>query len=299
MAKGNQRGRGGNSGGYGGGRGRGRGDGGGGGKAAWKGSRHVDRDEFGGAERADQLHIAARRKQLQNNSGSDEQSDSDDDGEDSDEEDSEDDAVDNSIPTIPIPLAMWDFDHCDPKRCSGRRLARMGVVKELKLTQPFKGIVLSPNGTQAVSPADREIIAKHGIAVVDCSWARISEVPFHKMRARNLRLLPYLVAANQVNYGRPWKLNCAEALAACLYIADMNVFGDAVMARFTWGHGFRTLNEDLLIKYRNSRDSTDIVRMQNEYLEQVEKEREDRRKEDVFADLDNSDDDSDEEQDDE
>ncbi|KAI7864283.1 hypothetical protein BDF14DRAFT_1836295 [Spinellus fusiger] len=141
-----------------------------------------------------------------------------------------------------MPVVMWDFKHCDPKRCSGVKLARSNMLKTLKLSQRFRGIVASPMGTKPVSPADRPIVEMYGAGVVDCSWARLSEVPFARIKGPTDRILPYLVATNPVNYGKPWKLNCAEALAAIFYITGFPEHGEALMSRFKWGHGFYNVN---------------------------------------------------------
>lgn len=39
--------------------------------------------------------------------------------------------------------ACWDFGHCDAKRCSGKRLMRLGLIRELHVGQKFAGVVVS------------------------------------------------------------------------------------------------------------------------------------------------------------
>ena len=49
---------------------------------------------------------------------------------------------------------------------------------------------MSANGTKYVSKEDINIIEHSGICVIDCSWARISEI---KLSFANERLLPHMV----------------------------------------------------------------------------------------------------------
>ena len=167
-------------------------------------------------------------------------------------------------------LRMWDFSQCDPKRCTGARLARRGIFQSMPLKQPFRGLVLSPNGNISVSPADVDILEQFGLSVIDCSWARLAEIPFSQMRAGHHRLLPFLVAANTVNYGRPSKLSCAEAAAATLYICGKVDAAAAIMREFGWGMEFIKLNKELLELYRTAKDAEDVVARQNEWLQKAE-----------------------------
>ncbi|KAH3903320.1 related to Ribosome biogenesis protein TSR3 [Saccharomycodes ludwigii] len=183
----------------------------------------------------------------------------------------------SSISKFPVKLAMWDFDHCDPKRCSGKKLERLGLIKSLKVGQKFQGIVVSPSGKSVVCPADKSIVEENGAAVVECSWARLEEVPFERIGGKHERLLPYLVAANQVNYGRPWRLNCVEALAACFAIVGRTDLAEQLLSNFSWGLGFLELNRELLEIYQRCTDSDSVKKAEEEWLALIEREHEERK----------------------
>ena len=59
----------------------------------------------------------------------------------------------------------------------GRSLGSCGLPSSLS-GSPRAGVILSPMGRACMSTEDGELIRHRGLAVVDCSWARLDEVPF-------------------------------------------------------------------------------------------------------------------------
>ncbi|KAL8785720.1 MAG: hypothetical protein Q9213_003187 [Squamulea squamosa] len=177
----------------------------------------------------------------------------------------------------PFKAACWDLEHCDPKRCSGKRLMHFGMMRELSVGQKFQGVVISPNAKTLISPLDTSLLETYGAAVVECSWVRISEVPWAKIGGKHERLLPYLVAANPTNYGRPWRLNCAEALAATFFILGHGHWAEHVLQHFSYGKPFLEINMQVLKRYAACKDEEEVKECEKRWLEKIEREYTDSR----------------------
>ncbi|XP_076173280.1 18S rRNA aminocarboxypropyltransferase isoform X1 [Ptiloglossa arizonensis] len=193
-----------------------------------------------------------------------------------DKSDKEDEESEEGEWSLSFPVAMWDLEHCDPKKCSGKKLVRHGLVKLLRLGARFPGLVLTPVGQKCVNPTDRDIIRDYGCAVVDCSWARLDDTPFGRMRTPNPRLLPFLVAANPINYGKPCQLSCVEAIAATLIITGFPDEAKFYLGKFSWGHSFLELNDELLKKYSLCTSAEEIIATQEKFLADARQEKIDR-----------------------
>ncbi|CAH1966463.1 unnamed protein product [Acanthoscelides obtectus] len=189
-----------------------------------------------------------------------------------------------------FPVAMWDFNQCDPKKCSGRKLARLGLIKVLRVKQPFSGIVLSPTGQKCVSPQDRVIVEAKGVAVIDCSWAQLENTPIKSLRISHGRLLPFLVATNPINYGKPCQLSCVEAVAATMYIVGFKDAAKFYLNKFSWGHSFLDLNGELLDKYASCKDGKEVIEVQTLYIKEEQEKLAQNKKVDMLPSSSDSDD---------
>jgi len=167
-----------------------------------------------------------------------------------------------------IPLLSYRDNTCAPKKCTVVRLGRAGLVRVLDRPErvPRSTLVLDPTAEQALSPADapRSGSAIRSVTALDCSWEVLDAGVFASWRHH--RALPYLVAANPTNYGRPLRLSSAEALAAACFILGEPEQAAALMAVFRWGPHFLTLNAEPLERYAAAKDSGEVVAVQAEYL---------------------------------
>ena len=130
---------------------------------------------------------------------------------------------------------------------------------------PQDAVILNPFAEKAFSPADRGRLERRGLAAIDCSWIHSDEVFELSLRGKS-RCLPYLIAANPVNYGVPTKLCTVEALTAALYIASFKEKAERLLSIFKWGPHFIELNREFLDSYAQAKNSAEIIELQKSYI---------------------------------
>jgi pre-rRNA-processing protein TSR3 len=162
-----------------------------------------------------------------------------------------------------IPLYSYRDNSCDPRKCTVKKLEKAGFLKIFsKISQiPRNTLLLDPTAEQALSPADRFV---KSITVLDCSWVVLDTGAVRSWRIR--RALPFLVAANPVNFGKPCTLSSVEALAAALFIVGEKERAAELLSKVNWGIRFLEVNEEPLRLYAEAKDSTDVVKIQSLFL---------------------------------
>jgi pre-rRNA-processing protein TSR3 len=166
-----------------------------------------------------------------------------------------------------VKITVYHARQCDPKKCSALKLRRHRLIRLVHHVRwlPRGAIILNPFSKTAFSPADKEQLESRGLAAFDCSWVHADDVFELSMRSVS-RCLPYLVAANPVNYGVPTKLSTVEALASALYIASHREEADRLLSIFKWGPNFVELNLELLESYASAKDSGEVVEVQKRFI---------------------------------
>ncbi len=154
----------------------------------------------------------------------------------------------------------------DPDKCTARKLARfdLATLHRSDGATPY-GVVLNPHAERALSPADADRARSTALVALDCSWESAGEKRFSL--PGDHRALPYLVAANPVNFGRPMRLTTVEAFAAAASILGERETAERLLAKFTWGETFLELNAEPLERYAACADSAEVVAVQREYLD--------------------------------
>ena len=176
-------------------------------------------------------------------------------------------------PLNPISVhALW-LAQDDPRKNTAVLASKRGDIKLHKSvrTLPKRGIILEPLCGKVFGPEDHDLLTHERGALVglDCSWAHIESSVESIMKKTRLkpRMLPLLLAANPVNWGKPGRLTTAEALAAALYLAGRSDEAKTVLGAFRWGDRFFELNQNPLDAYAEASTSSELVGLQFEFFD--------------------------------
>jgi len=165
-------------------------------------------------------------------------------------------------------LVVYHANEDDPKKCSAKKLAKFGFVKletNIKKT-PKDAILLNPFAEKSLSREDLSVAKKNGILALDCSWKNAeNSFEFLDKRCKS-RALPFVIATNPVNYGKPFKLTTLEAFATALYILDDVKKAEEIVNLYKWGPSFLIINKEPLEDYRKSINSQEVIDAMRQYI---------------------------------
>lgn len=167
-----------------------------------------------------------------------------------------------------IALVVYHTNEDDPKKCSAKKLHRFGyaVLVKNRRRLPHRAVLLHPYAEKSISREDLPDAKQFGLVALDCSW-KSAEETFQALETTMApRALPFLVAANPVNYGKPYQLSTLEAFAAALYILGEVSHAKEIVRIYTWGHRFLELNQEPLEEYRCAETSAEVIQAMNKYI---------------------------------
>ena len=131
---------------------------------------------------------------------------------------------------------------------------------------PSRSLVLMPTTRKVLSKDDLEQARNCGIAVLDLSWKATGDNFPRSIKKSRQRALPFLVAANPVNYGKPFILSSVEAYAAALVILGYREQAEEILSKFKWGPTFFEVNREPLEDYENAKNADEVIKAQDLYI---------------------------------
>lgn len=170
-----------------------------------------------------------------------------------------------------VPLHVIHLAQDDPRKCTARKLGKQGLARVHNKADlaPRRGYLLDPNSTVIMGPEDRELIELGAsLVVLDCSWKKIHESINFIEGKTNLesRILPILLPANPVSWGKAGRLSSVEALAASLSILGHNEQALSILQPFNFGEQFLELNKEPLEAYSNAISRDHVSELQLEFF---------------------------------
>ena len=167
-----------------------------------------------------------------------------------------------------IQLFVYHTEEDDPKKCSAKKMQRFGFVTLEKNIRklPKHAVLLNPFAKKSLSRTDFKTAGEYGILAVDCSWKNAEKSFDYLNKINSSRALPFLVAANPVNYGKPFKLTTLEAFASALYILGECDHAKEILHIYKWAPHFLELNKEPLEDYRKAKNSEEVIKRMHEYI---------------------------------